>query len=82
MSNDEVAKPRLRRNRPFHRSQENTFRFIRGSYATPDRETKKEMQELGDDLGFLARPERDLMRAWMPRDSMQALIVADVAKLY
>jgi len=70
--------PRLR----FGRAPENAHRFIRGSYANPDRETKKDMRELGDDLGLLARLERDLTRAWKPQDSMQALIVADLAKLY
>jgi hypothetical protein len=79
---DKTKEPKARRRRRYYRAPENTHRFMRGSYANPDRETKKDMRELGDDLGLLARLERDLTRAWKPQDSMQALIVADLAKLY
>ena len=82
MSNEKAKERKRRYTRRYFRAPVNTHRFMRGSYANPDRETKKDMGELGDDLGLLARLERDLTRSWKPKDSMQALIVADLAKLY
>jgi hypothetical protein len=56
--------------------------FYHGFYAKPDRQTRDQMTQLGDDVDLLARLTLDLTRAWRPRDTMQALIVADLAKLF
>ncbi len=57
-------------------------RFIAGSYALPDRHTRAGMRTLGDNLNLLARLERELSECWQPRDTMQRLLVADLARLY
>ena len=56
--------------------------FYHGAYARPDRQTRDHMTQLGDDYDLLARLTLDLTRSWRPQNAMQALIVADLAKLF
>jgi len=57
-------------------------RYKHGYYATPDKKTREEMFRIGEDPDLAARFERKLARAWQPADDMQAMIVADLARLY
>jgi len=57
-------------------------RFKHGFYATPDKKTREQMFSTGEDPDLLTRFERNLLRAWQPNDDMQAMIVADLARLY
>jgi len=57
-------------------------RYKHGFYATPDKKTREEMFRIGEDPDLVTRFERKLARAWQPSDDMQAMIVADMARLY
>jgi len=57
-------------------------RYKHGFYAIPDKKTREEMFRIGEDPDLAARFERRLARAWQPADDMQAMFVADLARLY
>jgi len=56
--------------------------YKHGFYAAPDSKTREQMLRLGEDPDLLARFERELTEAWQPTDAMQAMMVADLARLY
>ena len=62
------------------RSSANSYRH--GLYAAPDNQTRKLMLRVGEDPDLLARLEREFIEAMQPANAMEAMIVADIAKLY
>lgn len=62
------------------RSSANSYKY--GYYATPDTDTRQQMLRAGEDPDLLARLEREFTQALQPSNAMEAMIVADIARLY
>ena len=62
------------------RSSQNSYKH--GLYAAPDSKTRQLMLRVGEDPDLLARLEREFKEALQPANAMEAMIVADIAKLY
>jgi len=62
------------------RSALNSYKH--GLYATPNTEARQQMLRVGEDPDLMARLERELGEALQPANAMEAMIVADIARLY
>ena len=55
--------------------------YQHGFYATPDVETRQQMLKVGEEPDLLARFEREFTAAWQPSNAMEAMMVADLARM-
>jgi len=62
------------------RSAMNSFQH--GLYTKPDVDTRELMLTVGEDPKLMQRLESELREALQPANAMEALIVADIARLY
>ena len=53
-----------------------------GAYARPDPQWREAMQKLGEDPGEYERLRQELMAAWQPSNSIEGMLVGDLADLY
>jgi len=62
------------------RSSRNSFKH--GLYCTPDEDAQELMESVEEDPELAERLEEELREALQPSNAMEALIVADIARLY
>jgi hypothetical protein len=53
-----------------------------GAYARPDTQWREAMEKLGEDPGAYERLRQELMAAWHPSNSIEGMLVGDLADLY